>query len=516
MKHINKLMSLLTGVALILTLNSCDKTITSLDNPTEPLVFTGLDNTGGTWKTIEAGDITAYKVPTPLAIGDAGYKAELQEIKDAQASLTSAQQDAINYWATGSVARWNEIAREIAARYNIPPAPNPDGTYPVPSAANPSAYPKYPFANPPYAARAFAMLSVAQYDAMVAAWHYKYKHNRVAPSKADAGIKPLLPVSDLPAYPSEDAVLASASYQLLTFLFPNEDEFLKTKAAELKNARFWAGANTKSDLAIGDSLGRWVALKILARAKTDGMSTAGSTAALPAVVDAIKAKGETPWLSLDIPARPGMLANFGKVKPWNLGTDGVAGVRPTAPPLQSSNQFKAEIAELKGYAKDLSREQFRIANFWGDGAGSYTPPGHWNRVAANLILTNKLNPLRATRALAYMNTAIMDAGISCWDTKYFYMTPRPFQVDNDIKTVLGTPNFPAYTSGHSTFSAAAATVLGYFFPAEVSNLDNQAKEASESRIYGCIHYRSDCEVGLTAGKKIGQLAVDRAKKDGSN
>jgi hypothetical protein len=58
-----------------------------------------------------------------------------------------------------------------------------------------------------------------------------------------------------------------------------------------------------------------------------------------------------------------------------------------------------------------------------------------------------------------MNMAIVDAGISCWDAKYYYHYPRPIQVIPGFKTILGTPNFPAYTSGHSTFSAAAAEVL---------------------------------------------------------
>ena len=108
--------------------------------------------------------------------------------------------------------RWNEIARELAARYNIPPASTADGKYPVPDAANPLADPKFPFANPPYTARALAYLSVAQYDALVAAWNYKYKFKRSAPSKVDATVRVALPVSALPSYPSEDAVVAALLY----------------------------------------------------------------------------------------------------------------------------------------------------------------------------------------------------------------------------------------------------------------------------------------------------------------
>jgi membrane-associated phospholipid phosphatase len=99
--------------------------------------------------------------------------------------------------------------------------------------------------------------------------------------------------------------------------------------------------------------------------------------------------------------------------------------------------------------------------------------------------------------------------------KYYYLLPRPIQADASLNTSTGVPNFPAYTSGHSTFSAAAATVLGYVFPSEITSLDALAKEASESRIYGGIHYRFDCEIGLIHGKKVGNYAITRGKADGS-
>jgi len=59
------------------------------------------------------------------------------------------------------------------AKYNLPPYQNADGTYPIPSSANPFSYPFFPFSNPPYAARAYAYVSAAQYDALVACWYYK-------------------------------------------------------------------------------------------------------------------------------------------------------------------------------------------------------------------------------------------------------------------------------------------------------------------------------------------------------
>jgi hypothetical protein len=107
----------------------------------------------------------------------------------------------------------------------------------------------------------------------------------------------------------------------------------------------------------------------------------------------------------------------------------------------------------------------------------------------------------------------MDAGIACWDTKYYYYTPRPQQFG--LKTSVGLPNFPSYTSGHSTFSSAAATVLGFIFPEKAKEFEKYALEASNSRIFGLIHFRIDCELGLDHGKKIGEYAIERGKSDGS-
>ena len=109
----------------------------------------------------------------------------------------------------------------------------------------------------------------------------------------------------------------------------------------------------------------------------------------------------------------------------------------------------------------------------------------------------------------------MDAAIVCWDVKYFYFNPRPTQLDASIKTITGIPNFPAYISGHSTFSAAAATILGHIIPEKASIYTDMASEASLSRMYGGIHYRSDCEVGLIVGKNVGNYAVQRARTDGA-
>ncbi|GAB3982159.1 hypothetical protein GCM10028806_53220 [Spirosoma terrae] len=513
MKKYSKIVSLCSVMAAVAVATvSCDKSIT------EPLRVgytpASVDEKAASWKTYVLTAPTDVTVAAPTLTTSSEYQAELADLKSQSSSLTTEQQQAVVYWGAGAVYRWNEIARELAARYNIPPASNAEGKYPVPDMNNPLADPKFPFANPPYTARALAYLSVAQYDALVAAWNYKYKYKRVAPGKVDASVKVALPASALPSYPSEDAVVAAASYVVLKAMFPGEVPFLDAKLAEHQNSRLWAGMNVKSDLAAGADLGNQVAAKVMGRARSDGMGMANNQGATAAMIESVKSRGLSDvWLSQESPKRPPMLPTYGSVITWNFDEATKIKLRPAAPPALNSTEFTKDLEELRSIQKDQTREQARIANYWADGAGSYTPPGHWSRMAANAANDAKYSEVRMARTLALVNTALMDAGICCWDTKYYYYYPRPQQFG--VKTSVGLPNFPSYTSGHSTFSAAAATVLGSVFPERADEFWAQAQDASNSRIYGLIHYRFDCVVGLQCGKNIGSYAVARGKADGS-
>src|SRR5690606_14334313 len=148
--------------------------------------------------------------------------------------------------------------------------------------------------------------------------------------------------------------------------------------------------------------------------------------------------------------------------------------------------------------------------------GTYTPPGHWNEFANKFIVKYKLNPLRSARTLAYINMAMMDGGISCWDAKYYYHYPRPIQTIEGFKTIAGTPNFPSYTSGHSVFSAAGAEVLAYIFPQEAALVRGWAEEAAISRVYGGIHWTFDAYIGTEQGIDVAQYTVDVARLDGAD
>jgi hypothetical protein len=499
-------------------LSSCNKQVENRTDNIAALNPIKNDINAGLWKPILLTTPNEFAVAAPAILpATPNYILELNEIKSYQANLQQVDINNINYWAAGAVLRWNEIMRELVAKRNLPPHQNEDGTYPFPNANNPFAYPIFPFANPPYAARAYAYVAAAQYDALVAAYHYKKLYNRAAPYKNDAAIKAMLPISDVACYPSEDAVVMGVTVELLKLLFPADIEFIQRKAESQRVYRIMAGMNTRSDVEAGENLGKAVATKFIARARTDKAGAAAGNAAIWAQfeTDAIN-KGETPWKSLEIPARPPMLPLFGKVEPWLLTPQQMVSIRPVAPPSTNSPQFKAELEEVYAYSKNVTREQMRIVHFWADGVGTYTPPGHWNAIAAEAFIDERFSEVRWARNMALLNMALQDAAINCWDTKFTYFNPRPSQINPAIKSITGVPNFPAYTSGHSTFSGAAATVLGYIVPAKSTVFTNMAKEASISRLYGAIHYRSDCEVGLQCGNRVGAFAVTKGQNDGAD
>jgi PAP2 superfamily len=510
-------MRFLLGFFLCLCL-SCQKDIQETNQLYPRLDPIRGDENAGIWKPILLTSASEIACPAPIAVSSGRYQADLVEIIDLQKNISESQKLDIRYWSAGAVLRWNEIMRELVAKNNIAPYQNPDGTYPVPSAANPFAYPTFPFANPPYAARAYAYLSAAQYDALVSAYYYKKQYTRSQPSQINSSIQPYFSYSSGSNFPSEDAVIMSVSVELMKLLFPADTAYINQKYRDHFNARLVGGGNVREELEAGQSIGQAVAAKYIARAKTDGAGAAvGNASVWESMKQSAIVKGEIPWLSQENPSRPPMLPLFGQVKPFLFNTADIASnLRPVAPPSTSSVQFKKELEEVYQIASNLTREQERICIFWADGVRTYTPPGHWNYIASEDFVKQQISEVRWARNFALLNMSLMDAAIVCWEAKYFYFNPRPMQIDARVKTTVGLPNFPSYISGHSTFSGAASTILSYLNPSQTSKYQAMAKEASDSRIYGGIHYRSDCEIGLTTGYKVGSYAVTRAKGDGAD
>ncbi|MFO1431909.1 MAG: vanadium-dependent haloperoxidase [Candidatus Competibacteraceae bacterium] len=189
-------------------------------------------------------------------------------------------------------------------------------------------------------------------------------------------------------------------------------------------------------------------------------------------------------------------------------------VQPPPPVVYDTPAYWQEVEEVLAISRALTAEQKRIAEAWNLDQGSVTPAGVWNRKARDLIQAADLDTLRTAQVLAVLNIAMADAVIASWRAKFTYWTQRPVtaireRFDPEWLPLILTPPFPSYVSTHATLSGAAAAVLAAFFPQAAGSLQAAAEEAALSRLYAGIHFRSDNEAGLTLGRRIGRLVVDR-------
>ncbi len=241
-------------------------------------------------------------------------------------------------------------------------------------------------------------------------------------------------------------------------------------------------------------------------------------------------------------------AHWMEIRPIVL--DSASQCKPARPPafdMQNRNSvyYKA-LMEVKMIGDSLTEDQKHIADFWDDNpfklnvtghvmfaTKKFSPAGHWMNIVG--IAAKETNADFNTTVYAYTKTAIalFDAFIACWDEKYRSNYVRPESVINhsvnpDWRPYIQTPPFPSYTSGHATISAAAAETMTEVFGdntsftdtsllefgianREIKSFRQAAGEAAMSRLYGGIHYRFDNEEGNKAGKKIGEIVVQKLK-----
>ncbi|SCY45204.1 phosphatase PAP2 family protein [Alkaliphilus peptidifermentans] len=176
--------------------------------------------------------------------------------------------------------------------------------------------------------------------------------------------------------------------------------------------------------------------------------------------------------------------------------------------------FCNELSVVRKTLSEITRHQKEIAEYWGDGPATK----QWTPIIDRLLDTYDISPAHAARVLAVVQAAINDAFAITWHYKYLWNIPRPIQLDQKLITVICTPVFPAYPSGHSVISGTAEVILSYFFPTEAGQLKKLAEENSISRLYGGVHFPSDLREGLRLGRHIGRLIVDSIKRqrDGNN
>lgn len=207
------------------------------ENPLEPLA--------GTWKpwVLKSGD--QFRPAAPPAFDSPEKLADLAEIKAFTRTFASNAKSMFWQTADGIHVIWTNNVHQRLFEYHL-------------------------YQNPPRAARAYALLSVTRYDALIGCWDAKYAYWAIRPSQLDKAVVPLFPPPPHPSYPAAHGCLSTAAAQMLGYLFPNEAKFIMGKADEAGQSRIWAGIHYRSDVVAGNKLGIQVADLVIDRAKKDG------------------------------------------------------------------------------------------------------------------------------------------------------------------------------------------------------------------------------------------------------
>lgn len=365
--------------------------------------------------------------------------------------------------------------------------------------------------NPPKASRSLAISHLAVFEAVngIQRDFHPYFVQQMAPAGADLNA----------------AIAASAQAALLS-QFPNQGTNINP-VAEAQLAAIPAGAAKDAGIAWGAA----VAQAILALRSQDGSTN---------VVPYIPGTQPGDWQPTPPANAPALLPGWGLVIPFAMSSGDQ--FRPQMPPSVTNSAYSFEFNTVKLYGAQGSTvrtaDQTQVALFWADGAGTYTPPGHWNAIA-QITATSKGNTtVQNARLFALLNVGLADAAISCWDAKYAYNYWRPITAIRNADTdgnpetaadpswtpLIATPPFPEYTSGHSTFSRTAATILALFYGTDsvpfsvgsdglpgvtrsFNGFSAAADESGISRIYGGIHFPSANLNGQGCGYLLGQLVV---------
>ncbi len=369
---------------------------------------------------------------------------------------------------------------------------------------------------PPVAARALGMTHVAMHDAFQAvARHYQ-------PIAVSAGG---------PACASARAAASQAAFEVLSSLYPDQRAVFE---ASLQEAL--AVVPDGKAQAAGIKLGTRVGQGVLAARANDGSD---------ASVTYVPGTQPGQWVPTPAAYAPPLLPQWGYVQP--LGIASVDDFSVADFPALTSEQYAAEFEQVKQYGRttDSARtdDQTAIAHFWANGAGTFTPPGHWNQIATQASLARRLSFAQNIRLFAMLDAALCDAGIVAWNIKYDTSCWRPVTAIQEASgdgnnlteaepgwtPLLNTPPFPTYVSGHSTFSGAAQAVLDHFVgphyaftapgdPTEglpersFSSFREAAEESGISRIYGGIHFQADNVEGLRVGRAVGLAVLQRFRR----
>jgi len=423
--------------------------------------------------------------------------------------------------------------REPVAESATPLSPQTSGfpsTYARQWMTNMANTVKFDGISPPVAARTYAYGAIAIYEAVV---HGMPGHQSLAGQLHGLDALPLPDPTLEYDWPTVLAatmgVVAPAVYVFperlfFEFITPAEASLKSLAVAQIGHRR----AAGVSEAVIGNSVafGEQLGGAIAEWANADGYAQVRYKGFIPPTgADKWVPTGFSDTDKVANPLEPG----FGTLRTLVLNPGECA--PPGPPPFSTdpSSAFYAEASAVHQNEVNLTDEQLEIARFWADGPrDTATPAGHWVAITTQIVRPQNLAV--AAAAYAWISMGFLDSFISCWNAKFQYNLLRPEtyirrHIQADWRPVLPTPQFPTYTSGHSTQSGASAVLLTDMFGSgpftdntklrrgfgarSFANFTAAAQEAAISRFYGGIHYHFDDNDGLTQGTCIGNAIVSR-------
>jgi len=404
------------------------------------------------WKTWLLDNPQQIMIVAPPAAAQS--KAELQSVKQRMADIDEKRSAEIKYWDAGAPAyRWNQIVLGLISQKQ-------EVLLRMPA----------------------AWMNMAIYDATILAWKEKIRYKRKRPHDLDPLVKPAINSPLTYSYPCEYSVTAAAAATVLAYFFPEKTDSIMQMAHAASQSRVNAGVQFPSDVEAGWKLGEQVAKEIIEKAKNDGSAK---------VWDGKMNKDPKKWTG---PYPMGItLSSFSPIVIRSADQ-----FRLPPPP-----DFESDMKELKNFKQTFSSRS--LAYYWASHG-----PEVWNDLASQKMFEYRMSDDAPTVARIYtvLNVAFHDAEIAIFDSKYTYWGIRPNQYDSTYKSLIPTPPFPGYPSGHAGGAATSAAVLEYFFPAYAKQFQQLAKDCAESRFDAGIHFRTDNETALSMGAAIGKYIVE--------
>lgn len=347
---------------------------------------------------------------------------------------------AVKFWEAGSAVAWNQTARDILALRTT---------------------------NPILEARVLTYVSVAQYNAAIAAL-----------DSVQQGVRP-----------SPAAAIAGASVVVLKNFFPLDHALIDSRLADqLASDRTPMEQQTGREL--GEAIGRAIGAQVNAYIATDNFNLTAPPA---------NPGGVGNWTGVN-----SIRGQYG-VRPFTL-TSGDQ-FRPAPPPEFGSPAYAAALAEIRAISDGLTAGELAIAQIWAPRG-----PRYLNSIAADRIVAHHRSEVEAARIFAVANMAAFDVLIACFDAKFAYWYIRPSQVDPLINLPVGLPNHPSYPSGHSCITGAMGTVLAAAFPEDATEFQAMVEEAGLARMYAGLHYRFDCETGRDLGRQVAENVMQVTRR----